>query len=211
MDTPSPQEITELLRAWGGGDESALERLTALVYDKLHRIAQGYLRRERAGHSLQATELIHEVYLRLVGLEQVEWRDRAHFFALAARLMRRILVDLARSRPRRLGAREGERVEFEEALAIAVEREAVLVAVDDALRSLEKIYPRQSRVVELRYHGGLKESEIAEVLKVSIETVQRDWKFARAWLRQELTRGEPAREELGGGAKRDRRTNETDP
>jgi RNA polymerase sigma factor (TIGR02999 family) len=171
MDTPSPQEITELLRAWGGGDEGALARLTSLVYDKLHRIAQSYLRRERAGHSLQATELINEVYLRLVDLNRVEWQDRAHFFALSARLMRRILVDFARSRPRRLGAQSGERVEFEETLAVPVEREAVLVAVDDALRSMEQIYPRQSQVVELRYYGGLTAEEIAAVLKVSTETV----------------------------------------
>jgi RNA polymerase sigma factor (TIGR02999 family) len=201
MDTPSPQEITELLRAWGGGDEGALARLTSLVYDKLHRIAQSYLRRERAGHSLQATELINEVYLRLVDLNRVEWQDRAHFFALSARLMRRILVDFARSRPRRLGAQSGERVEFEETLAVPVEREAVLVAVDDALRSMEQIYPRQSQVVELRYYGGLTAEEIAAVLKVSTETVSRDWKFARAWLRQELE----------GKQADDRRTTETDP
>jgi RNA polymerase sigma-70 factor, ECF subfamily len=201
MDTPSPLEITELLRAWGGGDEEALERLTPLVYDKLHRIARGYLRRERAGHSLQATELINEVYVKLVDLNSVEWQDRAHFFALSARLMRRILVDFARSRPRRLGVREGERVEFEETLVVPVTREAVLVAVDDALLSMEKTYPRQSRVVELRYYGGLTGEEIAEVLKVSVETVNRDWKFARAWLRQELE----------GGQHDDRRTRESDP
>lgn len=186
MDTPSPQEITELLRAWGAGDEAALTRLTALVYDRLHRIAQGYLRRERPGHSLQATELINEVYLRLVDLNRVEWQDRAHFFALSARLMRRILVDFARSRPRRLGSRDGERVEFEETLVVAMEKEPVLVAVDDALRSMEKVYPRQAQVVELRYYGGLTMDEIAAVIKVSVETVNRDWKFARAWLRQQL-------------------------
>jgi RNA polymerase sigma factor (TIGR02999 family) len=201
MDTPSPSEITELLRAWGGGDEAALARLTPLVYDKLHRIARGYLRRERAGHSLQATELINEVYVKLVDLNSVEWQDRAHFFALSARLMRRILVDFARSRPRRLGVREGERVEFEETLVVPVAREAVLVAVDDALLSMEKTYPRQSRVVELRYYGGLTGEEIAEVLKVSVETVNRDWKFARAWLRRELE----------GGQHDDRRTRESDP
>jgi RNA polymerase sigma factor (TIGR02999 family) len=201
MDTPSQLEITELLRAWGGGDEAALARLTPLVYDKLHRIARGYLRRERAGHSLQATELINEVYVKLVDLNSVEWQDRAHFFALSARLMRRILVDFARSRPRRLGVREGERVEFEETLVVPVTREAVLVAVDDALRSMEKTYPRQSRVVELRYYGGLTGEEIAEVLKVSVETVNRDWKFARAWLRRELE----------GEQHHDPRTRESDP
>ncbi len=200
MDVPSPQEITELLRAWGSGDDVALEKLTALVYERLHRIAQSYLRRERAGHSLQPTDLIHEVYLKLVDLNQVEWKDRAHFFALSARLMRRILVDFARSRPRKLGVRTGERVEFEETLAVPVEREAIFIAIDDALKAMEKIYPRQSQVVELRYYGGLTIEEIAEALKISPETVNRDWKFARAWLKQEL-----------GGTQSDRRTNEADP
>ncbi|HZS06719.1 MAG TPA: sigma-70 family RNA polymerase sigma factor [Blastocatellia bacterium] len=191
MESPSPLEITELLRAWGGGDASALEKLTALVYDKLHRIAHGYLRRERTGHSLQSTELINEVWLRLVDLDRVEWADRVHFFALSARLMRRILVDFARSRPRRVGVQNGQQVSFDEALTIPVEREAILVAVDDALTAMEKIYPRQSRVVELRYYGGLTAAEIAAALGVSAETVNRDWKFARAWLRQELEGVEP--------------------
>ena len=201
METASPQEITELLRAWSSGEEEALARLTTLVYDKLHRIAHGYLRRERDGHSLQSTELINEVYLRLIDLKQVEWTDRAHFFALSARLMRRILVDFARSRPRRVGVQDGIQASFEEALVIPVQKEAILVAVDDALRSMEKTYPRQSHVVELKYYGGLTVEEIAEVLRISPETVNRDWKFARAWLRQEL----------GGAPPDDRRTKESDP
>lgn len=191
METPSPQEITELLRAWHSGDEAAFAELTRLVYDRLHRIAHAYLRRERTGHSLQPTELINEVWLRLGDLEQVEWQDRAHFFALSARLMRRILVDFARSRPRRQGVQQGERVDFEETLLVPVEREAILIAVDDALRSMEKLYPRQSQVVELKYYGGLTVQEIAEVLRISPETVNRDWKFARAWLRQELGGTQP--------------------
>lgn len=190
MESSSP-EITELLRAWHQGDEQALAQLTALVYDRLHRIARHHLRSERADHSMQATDLIHEVWLRLVNLERVEWQDRAHFFALSARLMRRILVDFARSRPRRVGARARERVEFEETLMVPVVKEAILVAVDDALQSMEKIWPRQAKVVELRYYGGLTVDEIAEVLKVSPETVNRDWKFARAWLRQELEGAQP--------------------
>jgi len=186
METPSPQEITQLLRAWSHGDHAALDRLTTLVYDKLHRIAHGYLRRERDGHSFQPTDLINEVYLRLVDLNDVEWKDRTHFFALSARMMRRILVDFARSRPRRTCFQAGERVEFEETLRVPVEQDHILVAVDDALRSMESRWPRQAQVVELRYYGGLTIEEVAEVLAISSETVNRDWKFARAWLRQEL-------------------------
>jgi RNA polymerase sigma factor (TIGR02999 family) len=201
METPSPHEITELLRAWQGGDDEAFAELSRLVYDKLRRIAHGCLRRERAGHSLEPTDLINEVFVRLIDLNQVEWQDRTHFFALSARLMRRILVDFARSRPRRVGVQQGERVSFEETLRVSVEQEAILVAVDDALRSMEKTYPRQSQVVELKYYGGLTVEEIAEVLRVSKETVNRDWKFARAWLRQEL----------GGTQPDDRRTTEENP
>ncbi len=186
MKTPSRPDITGLLRAWSNGDQQALDELTRLVYDRLRRIASGYLRREHAGHSLQPTDLINEVWVRLIDAQRVEWQDRAHFFALSARLMRRILVEFARSRPRRLGGQAGERVEFEETLMVPVERTALLVAVDDALSSMEQIYPRQSQVVELKYYGGLTVQEIAEVLKISPETVNRDWKFARAWLRREL-------------------------
>ncbi|MFN7944355.1 MAG: sigma-70 family RNA polymerase sigma factor [Blastocatellia bacterium] len=191
MKTPSRPDITGLLRAWSNGDQQALDELTRLVYDRLRRIASGYLRRERAGHSLQPTDLINEVWLRLIDSQQVEWQDRAHFFALSARLMRHILVEFARSRPRRLGMPDGERVEFEETLLVPVERTAILVAVDDALSSMEKIYPRQSQVVELKYYGGLTVQEITEVLKISPETVNRDWKFARAWLRRELEGTQP--------------------
>lgn len=191
MKTPSRPDITGLLRAWSNGDQQALDELTRLVYDRLRRIASGYLRRERAGHSLQPTDLINEVWLRLIDAQRVEWQDRAHFFALSARLMRHILVEFARSRPRRLGLQDGERVEFEETLLVPVERTAMLVAVDDALSSMEKIYPRQSQVVELKYYGGLTVQEIAEVLKISPETVNRDWKFARAWLRRELEGTQP--------------------
>ena len=178
-----------MLLAWSNGDESALEKLTPVVYQELHRIAHKYLGRERAGHTLQTTALVHEAFLRLIDWKKVQWQNRAHFFAISAQLMRRILVDFARSR--RFAKRGGgaRQVAFDEALAIAPQRSVDLVALDDALTSLAALDPRQNQVVELRFFGGLSIAETAEVLKVSPTTVRRDWSLAQAWLHRELSKG----------------------
>ncbi|HEX4949851.1 MAG TPA: ECF-type sigma factor, partial [Blastocatellia bacterium] len=163
MNQPSSQDITTLLHAWSQGDQEALERLTPLVQDKLKKIAHNRLRHERNGHTLQSTEIIGELYLRLLG-DQREWEGRSHFYAHCATLMRNILVDWARSRPRRIGVREGQRVTFEEAMTVAVEEEDQIVVIHDALNDLEELYPRQARVVVLKFFGGLTNEEIAKVL-----------------------------------------------
>ena len=181
-------DITRLLKAWGGGDELALERLAPVVYDELHRMAQRYVRQEDPGASMQATALVHEAYLRLVDLTRVEWRDRAHFFAVSAMMMRRILVDAARVRlavRRRDGIRE-PLADFDRIPEISLQRGRELTAVDDALNALAKMDERKARVVELRFFGGLSVDETAEVLKISAPTVMRDWKLAKAWLMREL-------------------------
>lgn len=179
--------VTKLLRAWEGGDQQALERLTPLVYNELRRIAHRYMARERPGHTLQATALVNEAYLRLLDAKEMGWRDRAHFFAISARTMRRILIESARAR--RFQKRGGgqERVTLEESLVIEGQPGPDLVALDDALNTLAAMDPRRSQVVELRFFGGLSVEETAEVLKVSPETVHRDWKLARAWLLRELS------------------------
>lgn len=182
----SPKEITRLLVAWGDGDEAALETLTPLVYQQLHRLAHHYLSNERPGHTLQTSALVNEAYLRLIDWKNVRWQSRAHFFAVSAQLMRRILVDFARSR--RYGKRGGgvPALALEEAALVSGEKSTDLVALDEALVSLAKLDPRQSQVVELRFFGGLTIEETAEVLKVSEATVRRDWSLARAWLRREM-------------------------
>jgi RNA polymerase sigma-70 factor, ECF subfamily len=179
-------ETTEMLRASTLGDPEALRKLTPRVYRELRRMASHFLKNERAGYSLQATELVHEVYLRLVDVNQVEWRNKAHFFAVSATLMRRILLDRAR---RRLTLKRGERpqlVALEEAHDVSLRRARELIALDDALTTLADIDSRKARTIELRFFGGLSIDEIADVLHVSPETVMRDWKFSRAWLLQEL-------------------------
>ena len=181
-------DVTGLLKAWGGGDELALERLAPVVYDELHRMAQRYMRQEHPGASMQATALVHEAYLRLVDVNGIEWRDRAHFFAVSAMMMRRILVDAARVRlavRRRDGVRE-PLPDFDRVPDISLQRGRELTAVDDALNALVKIDPRKARVVELRFFGGLSVDETAEVLKISAQSVMRDWKLAKAWLMREL-------------------------
>jgi RNA polymerase sigma factor (TIGR02999 family) len=178
------------LLAWSAGDPEALERLTPLVYQELHRLAAAYMARERPGHTLQATALVHEAYLRLVDLQGVGWRDRAHFFAVAARTMRRILVDFARAREYQKRAGGGDRVSLEESLVISGEPGAGLVALDDALNRLAAIDDRKSRIVELRFFGGLQVDETAEALNISSETVMRDWRAAKAWLYLQLGGGE---------------------
>jgi RNA polymerase sigma-70 factor (ECF subfamily) len=191
MTAPSPQNVTQLLVAWSNGEQEALERLTPLVYNELHRLAHRYMGREREGHTLQSTALVHEAYQRLINLKDVSWQNRAHFFAVSAQLMRRILVDYARSR--RYAKRGGElrHVPLNEAVAIFRDQRTDLVALDDALRTLADLDPRKSRVVEMRFFGGLSIKETAEVLNVSPETILRDWRLAKVWLLRQLSKGMP--------------------
>lgn len=186
MTGPSPQEITRLLLDWNEGDHSALERLIPLVYDELRRLARSYMRRQREGHTLEATALVNEAYLRLIDAREVRWQNRAHFFAVSAQVMRRVLVDLARSRSSLKRGGGAPFITFNEELEAASERGTEILALDEALEALARLDPRQAQVVELRYFGGLSEEETAEVLKVSSRTVRRDWNLARAWLRREL-------------------------
>ena len=185
-------EITTLLKAWSEGDTSALDRLTPLLYDELRRLARGYMRHERPGHTLQTTALINEAYLRLVDVKGVDWEGRAHFLAVAARIMRRILVDAARARASAKRGGEMERVDhstavdFDQLSAPQSNRADDLVALDDALSRLTQLDPRQGQVIELRFFGGLTVEETAGVLNISPQSVMRDWKLARAWLAREL-------------------------
>ena len=180
-------DVTRLLAEWAKGKQQALEDLTPLVYDELRRLAASYLRRERSSHTLQPTALVHEAYLRLVDQKSPNWQNRSHFFGVAARLMRQILVDHARSR--QAGKRAGQRVSLEDALTFTEERSPDLVALDWSLSALEKIDPRKSRAVELRYFGGLSMDEIAQTLDVSAITVRRDLRMAEAWLNREMQSG----------------------
>lgn len=189
MGAPSSSEVTALLRAWGRGDEDALQKLMPLVYDQLHAAARRYMTGERAGHTLQTTALIHETYLRLVDIRHVEWQDRAHFLAVCAQLMRRILIDFARSRSYQKRGGAAPRANFEEKLVVTAEPDGNLVALDDALNRLAQFDERKSKVVELRFFGGLGVKETAEVMKVSADTVMRDWKLAKVWLLRELRGG----------------------
>ena len=189
MTTPVPNEVTQLLLAWSDGDEAALETLTPLVYGELHRLAKRRLGRERAGHTLQTTALVNEAYLRLIDAKEVRWQNRAHFFAVSAQIMRRILVDFARERGRMKRGGGAQQVSLDEGLLVSPERGVDLLVLDEALERLARLNARQSRVVELRYFGGLNEEEIAEVLKVSLRTVQSDWRLARTWLYRELSKG----------------------
>ncbi len=185
--TPSPQQVTQLLLAWGGGDQAALDELMPLVYEELRRLAHQCIRRERPGHTLQTSALLNEAYLRLVDQKNIHWQDRAHFFGIAARLMRQVLVDYARKRGYAKRGGDAHRVPLDEAMIVSEERAADVVALDDALKSLAEIDPRQSQIVELRFFGGLSIEETAEVLAVSPGTVMRDWTLAKAWLRRAIT------------------------
>jgi RNA polymerase sigma factor (TIGR02999 family) len=187
METGSAN-ITELLLAWGGGDGKALGALTPLVYDHLHRLARHYMVGERPGHTLQATALVNEAYLRLVDSSKVRWQNRTHFFALAAQLMRRILVDFARSHGNQKRGAGMHQTTLNESLVISNKPDPDLVALDDALVALEAVDARKAQVVELKFFGGLDEKEIAQHLQISVDTVQRDWKTARAWLYAQLAR-----------------------
>jgi len=185
---PAPKEVTQLLIAWGNGDREALDKLVPLVYDELRRIARRYMEREPAGHTLQTTALVNEAYLRLIEQKGMKWQNRAHFFAISAQLMRRILVSMARARHANKRGGDARQVSLDEALVVSEERAAELVALDEAMNELAALDPRRSRVVELRYFGGLSVEETAEVLKISPETVMREWKRAKAWLYTQLNR-----------------------
>lgn len=185
--TLAPHEVTTLLKKWSDGDERALEQLMPLVHDELHRLAHQHMRREGPGHILQTSALINEAYLRLVEQPEIRWENRNHFFGIAARLMRRILVDDARKRNSAKRGGSLIQVPLDEATSVVQEQAANVVALDEALKTLETIDVRQGQIVELRFFGGLSIEETANVLKVSPGTVMRDWTFARAWLRNELS------------------------
>lgn len=187
MDDALGHEITELLRAWRRGDEGALNKLTPQIYQELHRAARRCMVRERDGHTLQTTALINELYLRLSDLKLIDWQNRAHFFAVCARQMRRILTDQARARQSHKRGDGAKALSLDVALVVSPEPAADLVAVDDALNQLAKVDERKSQVVVLRFFGGLSVEETAEVLEVSPQTVSRDWMLAKAWLKRELS------------------------
>ena len=189
MAVPSTHEVTQLLKAWTTGDEQALEKLTPLVYERLHRVARHYMAGQRHGHLLQTTALVNEVYLQLVDCGQMNWQDRAHFFAVSAQLMRRILIDFARSRGCQKRGGGALHISLDEAPSVCKEPDPNLLALDDALKALAAVDERESKVVELRFFGGLSIKETAEVLKVSVETVMRDWRLAKLWLLRELSEG----------------------
>ena len=193
MDASSA-EITNLLKAWSGGDPAALERLAEQVYPELRRIARRYMKNERLGNTLQATALVHEVYLRLVDVAKVEWQERAQFFAMAAQMMRRILVTAARARGSQKRGGVAPKVNIDETAVLSPAPDRSILALDEALTAFSRLAPRQAKVVELRYFGGLTEEEIVAALKISPRTVRRDWDLARAWLLLELshTIGKPS-------------------
>jgi RNA polymerase sigma factor (TIGR02999 family) len=188
MKPRSPGDITELLFAWRRGDEDALASLTPLVYDELHRLARVYMARERPGHPLQATALVNEAYLRLTDSSRVGWQNRAHFLAVAAQVMRRVLVDFARERQSQKRGRDWRQVTLDEGLILGGEPNVDLIALDEALRRLGALDPRKVQVVEMRFFGGFSLEDAAEVLGVSTDTIGRDWNAAKAWLLRELTR-----------------------
>ena len=188
MQTHSPQEITRLLVAWGEGDQSALEELAPLVHSELHRLAHEYMSRERPGHTLQTSALVNEAYVRLIEWKNARWQNRAHFFAVSAQMMRRILVDFARDRRYLKRGGGALRVSLAEAASLTEQRGADLIALDEALTALAEVDLRKGQVVEMRFFGGLSVKEVAEVLKVSEETVMRDWRLAKVWLLRELGR-----------------------
>src|SRR5262245_19966654 len=188
MNSAAPSEITQLLADWSGGNQAALERLVPLVYQELRKLAHNYMKKERAGHTLQTTALVNEAYLRLVDQKSVHWRNRAHFFAIAARMMRRILIDYARKRGYAKYGAGAPHVLLDEEAVLSPERAADLIALDDALTGLADLDPQQSRVVELRFFGGLSIEETAEFLGLCVDKVKREWSTAKAWLYQEMSR-----------------------
>lgn len=199
MTTPTSSDITRLLVAWSDGDEQALERLAPLVHAELRRLAKRYLGKEHAGHTLQTSALINEAYLRMIEWKGLKWENRAHFFGLAAQLMRQVLVDYARQHQARKRGAGALKLTLDEAINVPYERELDLIALDDALASLAKIYPRKSRIVELRFFGGLSVDDVAAALKISPRTVMREWSLAQAWLYRELRAGDHLSRKPAGG------------
>jgi RNA polymerase sigma factor (TIGR02999 family) len=196
MPALSPQQVTQLLQAWSQGEESALQKLAPLVYEELHQLAHRYMRRERPGHILQTSALVNEAFLRLTDCRKGPWKNRDHFFALSARLMRQILVDFARSRGRQKRGGGAHPVSLDEAVVLTDERAPDLVALDEALNALAALDEQKSRVVELRFFGGLSVQETAEVLKISADKVMRDWSLSRSWLYREMSEARAGREHL---------------
>ncbi|HXG67064.1 MAG TPA: sigma-70 family RNA polymerase sigma factor [Blastocatellia bacterium] len=190
MVTPSPKEVTPLLIDWGKGDQAALEKLMPLVYEELRRLAARYMRRESPGHTLQTSALVNEAYLRLIEQKSVHWQNRAHFFGIAAQLMRRILVDHARSHHYAKRGGGAQKVSLDEAAMVSKERAAELVALDEALTELAAMDERKGRIVEMKFFGGLTTEEVAEVLKVTPRTIEREWRKAKAWLHFTISKGE---------------------
>ena len=186
MDEPGAHELTELLLAWGNGDEEALARIAPLVHAELYRLAKRYMSRERPDHLLQTSALINEAYVRLIDWKAVRWQNRAHFFGVAAQMMRRILVDFARKRPKADKDVDALNISLDEAMTVTVDKDADLLALDEALKSLGEIDERKSQIVELRFFGGLSVEETAEVMKIAPVTVIREWNKAKAWLYREL-------------------------
>jgi RNA polymerase sigma factor (TIGR02999 family) len=186
MDADSTQEVTEMLQKWSAGDREALEELTPVIYAELHRIAKNYLRRERQNHTLQTSALVNEAYVRLIDWKSAKWENRAHFFGVSAQLMRRILVDFARKRPK-VNEEVARHVSLDEAFTVTTEKDADLVALDQALNQLATFDERKAKIVELKFFGGLSVEETAEVLKISGVTVMREWSKAKAWLYRELS------------------------
>jgi len=187
MSLDTKQEVTELLQKWSAGDALALEELTPVIYSELHRIAKRYMNREREGHTLQTTALVNEAYMRLIDWKTAKWENRAHFFGVSAQLMRRILVDFARKRPKISADEAARHVSLEEAFTITTEKDSDLVALDEALNELAKFDERKAKIVELKFFGGLSVEETAEVIKVAPITVMREWQKAKAWLYRELS------------------------
>jgi len=192
MSASESHEVTQLLLAWRRGDQYALERLIPIVYAELRRIARRYMRRQRPSHTLQTTALVNEAYLRLIDVRSVDWQNRAHFFAISAMLMRQILVDRARERGSKKRGGGTQQVDLDEAMTITQDWDVDLIALDEALTALSEVDGRKSQVVEMRFFGGLQESEVAVALNVSTETVRRDWRFAKSWLLRRLREAEPA-------------------
>jgi len=190
MTAPLSHTVTRLLLAWREGDPAALDKLVPLVYQKLRRLARRYMADQKPGHTLQATALVNEAYVRLIDCQQVNWKDRAHFFAVSAQMMRRVLVEFARSGRYQKRGGGAQKTSLDEGLIVSPERAPDLVALDDALQAFGSSFPRQSQVVELRFFGGLSVEETAEVLHVSAITVMRDWQFAKSWLARELKKGD---------------------
>ena len=186
MTTDSPKEVSQLLLAWSDGDQAALDKLVPLVYEELHRLAHRYISRERAGNTLQTTALAHEAYLRLVDAQGVQWENRAHFFAVAAKTMRRILVDLARARRNLKRGGDVQQVSLDGVLLASPERGADMVALDEALKALAEFDEQKARIVELRYFGGMSNEEIAAALGIGTATVTRSWRTAKAWLQTQI-------------------------